>query len=142
MKKGDPIIFFENSKESAQEQFWSTFYEVAGTQLGFFAIFYSGVGKDPPLNIEQSLQDDFERSKAFVAYFGESKTGLDATDNWALGHLKDVVAKHIPCLVYASAAFPREWLTAVGFDFEPTIVNSKDQFASALKRDLARLLTQ
>jgi hypothetical protein len=143
MKKGDPIFFVENSEESRvlNGSFGMEFYDIAGKELGLYAIFYCGIDLAPPRNVEPELLQDFHRSKALVLYLGTPKDGKTHDDDWGLAHLNEALQRGIPCLVYAAPNFPQGLLKAAGFLDDPKIVRTKQEFSEQLRQDLQHLIT-
>lgn len=141
MKKGDVVLFVENSEESSvlTGQFGALFYKIAGLELGLDARFFSGIGVNPPLNVADQLLNDFEAAEALVTYLGKPKQGSDYADNWALTQLQRALDKGMPCFVYVHPEFPRDLLGNAGFPYQPVSICSTDEFREVLTRDLKGL---
>jgi hypothetical protein len=141
VKKGDPVLFAENSKESSvlEGKYGQLFYEVAGRELELYAIFYCGVGDSPPANVRSDLYRDLQRAVAAVFYFGSPKLG--ANGDWGLSHLQRALAQGIPCLVYVSPTFSIEVLRQAGFAEEPVVIDTHDEFRERLRANLQQMMS-
>jgi hypothetical protein len=143
VKKGDTVLFVENSRESGvlEGQFGAEFYRVAGTELGLYAIFYMGVSLRPPINVETDLNHDFARAAALVVYLGTPREGSQHADDWGLAHLAAALERGIPCLVYVAPNYPRELLKGLSsLATEAKSVNTREEFVDLLRQDLQSLI--
>jgi hypothetical protein len=144
VKKGDTVLFVENSRESGvlEGQFGAEFYRISGTELGLRAAFYMGLGRTPPPNVESELNRDFAGAAACVIFLGTPRDGLERSDDWGLANLPAALRRGIPCLVYVAPNYPRELLRNLAtLAKDAKSVSSKEEFADLLRQDLRRLLT-
>jgi len=142
-REGERQVFFaENSPESADwhQEFWNIVKE-----HGLVPIFYSHVGREyvpargMANTLDNEMNEDFFAAKTIVLYFGFPYPEKDYEDHWVLPNLKHLRPDR-NLVVYVSNNYPTKVLSEYGLNGTPTVVARKQDFASALRRDLQKLV--